>query len=130
MMRESDLVELIQGCVRTRTPGVEVALGDDCAVLAPSSIKQIVTVDRLVSGVHFDWAYFLPEEVGHKALAVNLSDIAAMGGVPRYALLSLGFPKDVDPEQIRAFFAGVERLATPCGVTVVGGNLSRSPSWI
>jgi thiamine-monophosphate kinase len=77
------------GLTRDRLPaqrgtGVLIGPGDDCAVLAPSrNRKLVVTTDAVVEGVHFDLAFFEPEDVGHKALAVNLSDLAAAGAQPR-----------------------------------------------
>ena len=107
---------------------VPIGIGDDAAVLAPERGRvQIVTTDSLVEDVHFRRAWSALDAIGHKALAVNLSDIAAMGGVPRAALLSLALPPAFLLEEFDALIEGVVSLAAREHVALVGGNLSRSP---
>lgn len=106
---------------------VEVGIGDDTAVLKPISGKLLVTVDTLVEGVHFDFAFCTPQEVGKKALAVNLSDIAAMGGTPRAALVSLGVSKTTSINECQLIYEGLSEEAKKYGVDIVGGNISQSP---
>ncbi len=121
--------DLIQRYFRDLAPGrAEVALGigDDGAVIDIPPDRQIVlAVDTLVAGVHFP-EDAPPESVGHKALAVNLSDLAAMGAEPAFALLSLTVP-DVDEDWLAGFAAGFGRLARGHSVALVGGDTTRGP---
>jgi thiamine-monophosphate kinase len=112
--------------------GVEVGIGDDTAVLAvPPGHKLLATTDLLIEDVHFRRLSAAPADVGWKALAVNLSDIAAMGGIPRWALVALAVPADTDVEAVDAFYAGMAEAAGPHDVTVVGGDTSASPGgWM
>lgn len=113
-------------------PGVEVGIGDDTAVLAvPAGHKLLATTDLLIEDVHFRRVSAAPSDIGWKALVVNLSDIAAMGGIPRWALVALALPADTDVEAVDAFYAGMAEAAAPHGVTVVGGDTSTSPGgWM
>lgn len=103
-------------------PDVLIGVGDDAAVLRADG-RIVVTVDALVEGVHF-LAGTDANAVGHRALAVNLSDVAAMGARPRWCTLALTLP-DVDPEWLEGFAAGFHALAEACGVSLVGGNIAR-----
>jgi len=113
-------------------PGVEVGIGDDTAVLSvPPGHRLLATTDLLIEDVHFRRASAAPDDIGWKALAVNLSDIAAMGGIPRWALVALAIPADTDSGAVDAFYAGMEDAGRPYGVTVVGGDTSASPGgWM
>src|SRR5258706_10175837 len=104
-------------------PGVEVGIGDDTAVLVvPAGHKLLASTDLLIEDVHFRRISAAPSDIGWKALAVNLSDIAAMGGIPRWALVALAVPTETDVESVDAFYAGMAEAAAPHGVTVVGGD--------
>jgi thiamine-monophosphate kinase len=104
-----------------------VGIGDDAAIVTPDrGSLQILTTDALVEGVHFDRRYSTLADVGYRALAVNLSDIAAMGGVPRHALLSLILPEWVGVEDVEAIADGVAEMAARAGVALAGGNLTRT----
>jgi len=106
---------------------VQVGPGDDAAVLAPErGAYDVLTTDAVVEGVHFDRAFVPLEAVGHRALAVNLSDLAAMGARPRAALLSLVLPESVDADAIDSLLDGLLPLAAAHGVAVVGGNVTRT----
>ncbi len=110
---------------------VAVGIGDDCAALAVAGPDYLLwTVDTLLEGVHFDLAYFSLSQLGYKALAVNLSDIAAMGGEPLYALLSLGWPQGRDPAGALALGEGLARTAGEFGVAVIGGDTVASPKGV
>jgi len=102
-----------------------VGVGDDAAVLPPSPEPLLLTTDVLVEGTHFRREWVHPEEVGWKALAVNLSDAAAMGGVPRYAVVSLVLPPATRLDVVERLYRGMARLARREKVGVVGGNLAR-----
>jgi thiamine-monophosphate kinase len=107
-----------------------VAIGDDAAVLTPGRGEEIViTTDALVEDVHFRWKTTDARSLGHKALAVNLSDVGAMGARPLGFLLTLGLPADADGARLDGFFAGLLRLARASRCPLVGGDLVRSPVW-
>ena len=118
--------------IRARLPPdpafVVVGIGDDAAVLEPErNALEVITTDSQVEGVHFDLAFGSPSDVGHKALAVNLSDIAAMGASPRIALLSLVLPPAWPAAHVDALVDGMAALAARSKVSIVGGNIARSP---
>lgn len=132
-MTVSDLGEhalLARLLARLPRPGAHVLVGpgDDAAVIEPGARTRLVlTTDALVEGVHFSRVWYHPADIGHKALAVNLSDLAAMGAVPRWALVSLALPPDLDVEAAEALMSGLADHARTHGVSVAGGNLTRSP---
>src|SRR5512136_1507351 len=99
-------------------------IGDDCAVWRGEASNQLAKVDCQVQGVHFNLDIISWEDLGWKSLAVNLSDIAAMGGIPRYALISLGLPLNTQVEDVVSLYRGILRLAKSSGTAVVGGNVS------
>ena len=108
---------------------VTIGPGSDCAAVKVARGQQLVsTTDALVNGVHFDWRWFSEAQVGHKALAVNLSDLAAAGAVPRWFLCALGIPPG---EEARAggIARGMARLAQPHGCALIGGNISAARDW-
>ncbi len=108
------------------TPGAELGVGDDAALLrVGAGMELAVSTDMLVSGTHF-FADADPFLLGHKALAVNLSDLAAMGATPRWALLSLALPK-ADDQWLRRFSEGFFALADQHRVDLVGGDTTRGP---
>lgn len=108
--------------------GVVHGIGDDAAVLVvPRTQQLLTTVDTLVEGIHFD-ASADPFRLGQKALLVNLSDIAAMGGNPCWYLLSLALPPGMTPGWMEAFVGGLRVVGERFGVTVVGGNTTASGS--
>jgi len=107
---------------------VTVGIGDDAAVLTPERNRsEVITTDVLVEGVHFDRTHGPPTAIGHKALAVNLSDLAAMGAEPRAALLSLVLPGGLAVADLDEIVDGLLALASRHGVALVGGNVARSP---
>jgi thiamine-monophosphate kinase len=105
------------------------AVGDDCAVVPQSSgLDLVVTTDLLVEDVDFRLNWTSPELLGHKALAVSLSDVAAMGGKPRWSLTSIGVPETLwNSDFIDRFYKGWHALAEGFGVVLIGGDVSRSP---
>ena len=106
-------------------------IGDDCSVLrVPAGHDVLVTTDFSLEGVHFRRAWHSPESIGHRCLARGLSDIAAMGGDPVAAFLSLALPADVPQKWADRFFRGLLRLAKTCGVQLAGGDTARSPSGV
>lgn len=104
-------------------PGVVVGVGDDAAVVETGALT-LLTTDSLVEGVHFLREWTPPALLGRKALAVNLSDIAAMAGVPRHAAVSLCLRSDVAVDFVDGLYDGLLARAAETGVSVVGGNLA------
>ena len=110
---------------------VVVGPGDDGAVVEPArGCLEVLTTDVQVEGVHFDRRFVPPDAIGHRALAVNLSDLAAMGARPRAALLSLVLPDGLEIVTVDGLVDGLLRLAATHGIAVVGGNIARSPGPI
>ncbi len=122
---ELELIERIQQWLGAVNPPAPEGLGDDCAVHSPGSAsRQIMTTDALTYGQHFD--HSVPaREAGAKLVNRNLSDIAAMGGVPDRAVLNLLFGPDLALDWLEAFFAGLRAAAEAGGLKIVGGDLSR-----
>ncbi|MBI2525295.1 MAG: thiamine-phosphate kinase [Candidatus Rokubacteria bacterium] len=109
-------------------PGVVLGIGDDTAVLAlDPGAALLATTDLVVEDVHFRRASASPRDIGWKAVAVNLSDIAAMGGRPRWALVGLALPASTEVEEVAALYEGMREAAAPHGVAIVGGDTSESP---
>jgi len=104
-----------------------VGIGDDAAAYFPDNEIQLATVDSLVQDVHFSLSYMSWQELGWKSIAVNLSDIAAMGGFPRYALVSLGLPPGTEVENVIDLYRGMFDIAGKCGLVIVGGDTVNSP---
>jgi len=123
---EFDLIARYFARQDVRRPDVPLGVGDDCALLrAPAGMDLAVTTDTLVAGVHFPENTH-PEALGHKALAVNLSDLAAMGAEPAWAMLALTLPQ-ADEAWLEAFARGLLGLAARYGVQLVGGDTTRGP---
>ena len=131
-MRVSDLgeiglIELLAKIVGPAGGDVLVGIGDDAACWRTDASTQLATSDALIQDVHFTLSTTTWRELGWKALAVNLSDIAAMGGVPKYALVSLGLPGDTQVEQVAELYGGMAELARLFDVAIVGGDVVASP---
>ena len=100
---------------------VPLGIGDDCAVLPPSDQALCVSTDAVVEGVHFSRKHFTFEDIGHKALAVNLSDLAAMGAQPAYFLCALACPRALPASALDGIARGMAKLAQKADVALVGG---------
>jgi thiamine-monophosphate kinase len=124
---ERDLIARITSRL-TQPSWVHVGPGDDAAVVEPVRGElDVYTTDALVDGVHFDCTLMDGTAIGHRALAVNLSDLAAMGARPRTALLSLSLPAALPVATFEAVVAGFTGLAESTKVAIVGGNITRTP---
>ena len=107
---------------------VDVGPGDDAAVVKPPrGLREVLTTDALVDGVHFDLAFVPPAAAGHRALAVNLSDLAAMGSEPRSALLSLALPAGLTVAALDAILDGFLACASAHRTALIGGNITQTP---
>jgi len=126
-MNEEKMIELVKARVKKRNRDVIVGPGDDTAVLkCDSKYYTLLTTDAIVENVHFKRSGATLFQVGKKAMAVNLSDIAAMGGIPLYALVSVGLPAG-SQGIISRLLRGMEKMADAYNFDIVGGNLSRAP---
>jgi thiamine-monophosphate kinase len=123
---EFELIERIRKAVSRPDSAVEVGIGDDAAVIHLGGGRRLLlTTDALVGGVHFDPLAEPPEDVGRRAVAANVSDIAAMGGRPRWLLVSLVAPAEADAAWVEALHRGLAAAAAEAGAVIVGGNLAR-----
>ncbi len=124
MTTEQDLIARI--AERAGSGDALIGIGDDAAVIDPDPGRRpVLTTDTLVDGVHFDHRWS-PSDLGHLALAVNLSDLAAMGAASRWALLSLTLPEG-DADWLDAFLDGFLPLARSTDTSLIGGNIARGP---
>ena len=123
-MGEFGLVEMIADVLEVGHPGnshgVLLDIGDDTAAWKPGSAVELVTTDTMVEDVHFRIETTSYPDLGWKALAINLSDIAAMGGVPRYALVSLGLSPDTEGESVVEMYRGMKEIGEEFGCRVIG----------
>lgn len=110
---------------------VKLGIGDDCAILRiPNASEALVTTDFSLEGIHFRRNWQSPECIGHRCLVRGLSDIAAMGGRPVAAFLSLALPEDCSQKWVDRFFAGLLKLAGEYGVELAGGDTAQSPAGV
>ncbi len=138
---EFGLIKRIAGRSRRKDPSVRVGIGDDAAVVnvgvglaptrkgQPQGLPLLVTTDSLVEDVHFR-RDSPPEALGWKALAVNISDIAAMGGMPKHYLLSLSVPEGISVDYLDRLSAGMTDAARRYGLSLIGGDTTYSPDRI
>ena len=125
---EFGLIERLTGMLPAEgSPDLIVGIGDDAAVWRAGSEYLIATTDTMVEGVHFVAGQAPWADVGWKALAVNVSDIAAMGGTPLFALVTLALPPDMPVDVVEVLYAGLAECAREYGVTVAGGDVVRAP---
>jgi len=122
---ERELLRRLQARI-PESPGVPVGVGDDTALVEVLS-PALVTADSLVEGVHFRRESTPARLLGRKALAINLSDVAAMGGVGRHAIVSLCLPRELELAWVDSLYDGLLERAAESGVGIVGGNVARSP---
>jgi thiamine-monophosphate kinase len=126
MPGESEIISKVRNRAR-KTNSVVVGIGDDAAVVRTSDgTDLVVCCDLMVEGVHFRRAWGPPNLIGRKALAITLSDIAAMGSIPKFALISVAFPRGCSSEFVDEMFEGIFEMADSCGVSIVGGDTSSS----
>ncbi len=122
MLRELELIEKLAHRTFLAASDVRVGIGDDAAILRGGESDLLLTSDMLVDGTHFRLGEVEPERIGRKALCVNLSDIAAMAGLPVAAVVSLALPRSTPDELVERLYAGICRAARQFGCPVVGGD--------
>jgi thiamine-monophosphate kinase len=128
---EFGLIERLKKCVTAPSNFVIIGICDDAAVFEtkPGSLT-VMTADALVEGVHFDLSFAPFQDVGWRAMAANLSDIAAMGGHPTWATVCLCIPSSCALESLEALYTGMDAVAAPLGCRIVGGDTTSSPSGL
>lgn len=124
-MRELELIEALEALLMSRSPRVIRGLGDDAAVVRAGAYA-VTTIDAMVDGVHFRAGQLSSQEIGHRALAGALSDLAAMGAPPGEAYLALGIPARLGLEGVLEVARGAQTLASELGVAIVGGDVVRA----
>jgi len=121
---ERELISRIRKDFSGFSPDVLIGIGDDAAVIRSGKKNLIITQDLLFEGIHFLKALHPPFLLGRKSLNVNLSDVAAMGGAPKYALLGLGLPPETDSNWLKEYFSGFRSASEEEGVALIGGDVS------
>ena len=124
-LTEDGLLEAIRRVLSGAGPEVRVGVGDDAAVLAPTGGELVITTDAMVEDVHFVRGPSGARDLGHKAIVVNVSDIAAMGASPRAAVCALTLPPDVETGWVMELFGGMREACDEYALWLVGGDLSR-----
>ena len=128
MPGERALIDHIRSRLPAPPPSLFVGPGDDAAVIVPArGAFQVLTTDAVVEGIHFDRRFSSLADIGYKALAVNVSDIVAMGAAPEYALLSLILPDGITLQDLDQLLDGLLEMAASSRTAIAGGNISRSP---
>jgi thiamine-monophosphate kinase len=123
---EQKIIDFVRKSVSFQSPGVIMGIGDDTAVLKYDTRRYLLaTTDTLVGDVHYLPDYFTPKQVGIKAIESNVSDIAAMGGVPTYAMISLILPRNTDKGFIQGLYSGIRMCSNKYKISIIGGNVSR-----
>jgi thiamine-monophosphate kinase len=125
-LSEKELIAAIKKTFNSPDDRVLLGIGDDAAVLSPGNLPLAATKDLLIQGIHF-FSDHPPFLLGRKSLSVNLSDLAAMGMWPQYALLGLGIPQDTEADWIDQFINGLKSIASESDVSIVGGDITRAP---
>lgn len=123
---ELSLLEQIRKRFEKHTPNVLVGIGDDAALIKPSHENLLITTDMMVEGVHFSLSFITPYQLGFKLVSVNVSDIYAMGGKPKFLLLNIAMNKNTDKKVMDSFFDGVQEAMKLYSLSLVGGDLSAS----
>lgn len=123
---EFGLIELLTRGL-PRDASVELGIGDDCAVVRQNDEHLLFSCDAFIEDVHFRRAWASPEDIGWKAAAASISDIAAMGGIARYALVTLACPANTDSDYLERLYAGLREATASAAVSVIGGDTTASP---
>jgi thiamine-monophosphate kinase len=127
---EDQLVAAIRRVLSGDAPGVVISVGDDAAVVEGGRHQQVLTTDMLVEGVHFELETTSAHDLGFKAVVVNVSDVAAMGGSPRYGLASVGVSEAIEAPWIMELYGGMREAADEYAMALVGGDTSRADRLI
>jgi thiamine-monophosphate kinase len=126
VLSEAEIIAIIRDTVPGYVPGAEVPIGDDAAAFFFAGGLVLLTTDSIYEGVHFKIPPFQISDVGWKAMAAGVSDIAAMGGEPNCALLSLALHEPPGEKDIRSLMSGVLEMLSSCKCSLIGGDVCRS----
>jgi thiamine-monophosphate kinase len=129
-LTEDELVEAIRKVLSGELPGVQIGIGDDAAVVESGTGSTVLTTDMLIEGVHFERSSISARDLGAKSIVVNVSDIAAMAASPRYAMVSLGIPADVDAAWVMELFGGMRAACDEYALALVGGDTNRADAVV
>lgn len=125
-LSEDGLIEAIARLLSGHEPGVVIGVGDDAAVLEPGGGQIVLTTDLLVEGIHFERASISARDLGAKAVTVNVSDVAAMGASPRYAIAAVAVPEAVDAAWVMELTGGMREACVEYALAMVGGDTNRA----
>jgi thiamine-monophosphate kinase len=129
-LTEDQLIEAIGKVLSGEFPGVQVGIGDDAAVVESGTGSMVLSTDMLIEGVHFERSSISARDLGAKSIVVNVSDIAAMAASPRYAMVSLGIPVDVDAAWVMELFGGMRAACDEYALALVGGDTNRADAVV
>ena len=124
---EFGLIELLAKKIGKPSKKVMVGIGDDTAVIRSRGRYQLITTDTLIENIHFKLKTTSFFDLGNKVLAINISDIISMGGIPTYALVTIGANKDLSVKKIEELYRGINKLARKHKIEIVGGDTVQSP---
>jgi len=124
---EFALIDRIKNKIKLYSKEVAAGIGDDAAVLKYDKKNYLLfTTDMLVENDHFSLKYSIPEQIGMKAIEQNVSDIAAMGGIPKFAVVSLALPQDIEADFVDKLYIGINKKSKMYKINIVGGNITHS----
>jgi len=123
---EFGLIKHIQSQCKNLSSDVLVGIGDDAAVIVPQKNKTLITSDMMIEGVHFDLSFTTFHQLGYKFIAVNISDIFAMGGTPEHFIVGLGIPPNFKADNIKDLYSGIMKLAKKHKISLIGGDTCTS----
>ena len=115
---------------KSKDKNILVGIGDDTAVIKFGNKLMLITTDTIVEGDHFSFKYFTPQQVGKKAIEINVSDIGSMGGTPKYALVSLVLPKELNVDIIDNIYKGMRESGNKHNLEIVGGNITHGKELV
>ncbi len=127
---ELPLLDLLKERFGIRRPGIVLGIGDDSAVIKTRSGNMLLTTDMMVEGVHFDFNWITPFQLGYKVVSVNVSDIYAMGGQPEFMLLDFAAPGYFTKGQFDSLLDGIERALKTYDLSLIGGDISAAPKVV
>jgi len=125
-LSEDELIAAIRTLLSGDQPGVVIGIGDDAAVVEAGTGQPVLTTDMLIEGIHFELDSISARDLGAKAIAVNVSDVAAMAASPRYALVSIGLTADVQAAWVVELYAGMRQACDEYALALLGGDTNRS----
>jgi thiamin-phosphate kinase len=123
---ERDLIKAFRKKCTGTSPGIIQGIGDDSAAVNVKKKVTLITSDMMLEKIHFDLSYTTFYQLGSKLLAINISDVFAMGGIPKYFLLNIGIPEDYRQENIDDLYGGVMNIARKFRISVIGGDTCAS----